>query len=35
MRRHLAIALAVVVAVVVLILAWCAFNVVIRVLTLD
>jgi nitrate/TMAO reductase-like tetraheme cytochrome c subunit len=35
MRRHLAIALAVVVAVVVLILAWWAFNVVIRVLTLD
>jgi hypothetical protein len=35
MRRHLAIALTVVVAVAVLILAWWAFNVVIRVLTLD
>jgi hypothetical protein len=35
MRRHLAIALTVVVAVVVLILAWWVFNVVIRVLTRD
>jgi hypothetical protein len=35
MRRHLAIALTVGVAVVVLILAWRVFNVVIRVLTLD
>jgi hypothetical protein len=35
MRRHRAIALTVIVAVVVLIAAWWVFNAVIRVTTLD